>query len=127
MVLRRFDVTLPEREIDAIVARVQQHLGDTPRPEQRSTTAWTEVTRLPAMLADTVAGDGPLVFRNVRAFVSGTVVERATVEVDRSRIVLVTPNAQEHTTGATVIDGKGMVHPFHRPLGMRSSPDARQV
>lgn len=59
------------------------------------------------MLADTVGGDGRLVFRNVRAFVNGSVMARAIVEVDGSRIASVSPNTSGTAAGATVIDGKG--------------------
>ena len=102
-------VTLPEEQIDAIIGRVRQRLGDAPqdRAEPAPASQWTEVGRLPGMVADTVSGDGRLVCRNVRAFVSGTVVERAIVEIDGARIMSISQNAPAGTSGARVIDGQG--------------------
>lgn len=63
--------------------------------------------RLPGMLADTMSGEGRLVFSNVRAFVKGSVIERATVEVEGSRIASISTHASQGSAGARVIDGNG--------------------
>ena len=59
------------------------------------------------MLADTITGDGRTVIRNVRAFVSGSVTERANVVIDGMRIASVSRHGTEMADGATVIDGRG--------------------
>lgn len=102
-------MTLPEREIDAIIGRVRQRLGDAPQHSAQDGRAdrWTEVERLPGMLADTVGGDGRIVIRNARAFVSGTVMERATVVIEGRRISSVSSNPSGGPPGATVVDGRG--------------------
>lgn len=98
---------LPDREIDDIIGRVRHRLGDAQSGDASERSTETEVSRLPGMLADTVAGDGRIVFRNVRAFVAGSVVERATVEIDGPRIASISANPQRTATGSTIVDGRG--------------------
>ncbi len=102
-------MTLPEDQIDAIIGRVRSRLGQTDPPASTPSPASnrTEVERLPAMLADTIAGDGRVVIRNVRAFVSGSVMERASLVIDGMRIASVSRHGAEGAAGATVIDGRG--------------------